>query len=245
MADPKERITVLLNETEGALNLGFIARAMANTGFRQLSFTGNLSGRESSASMYALHAADILDNAVKKDTFTELTAEYDVIIGFSPRNPWDDGRALPFDRLCGTVRSEVEEGKTVGLLFGNEANGLGNDHLSVCRHRVALPCDEGYISMNLAQAVLVVLWELRGALAGISRTDSLPGLASPQDKKIFLGKLRTLLEASGYLNEQNPEMRWREINLIFESRDWSERETALFTSFTNQILREITALKKS
>jgi tRNA/rRNA methyltransferase len=239
----KDSVHVLLENPEGALNLGFIARAMANTGFARLIFTGNLSGSESEALKYALHASHILENSEKRENLFSLTSPFDVVFGFSPRNPWEDGRSLPFEKLAETVAAEASGGKSVGLLFGSEAHGLSNDMLAVCRYRVALPTTEEYVSMNLAQAVMVVLWELRTKLTAEPAGKASAELAGGSEKSVYLNKLRNLLEESGYLNEQNPEMRWREINLIYESRDWSKREISLLTSFTNQLLRELKALR--
>ncbi|QAR33125.1 hypothetical protein EP073_06840 [Geovibrio thiophilus] len=244
MTDPKERITVLLSETEGAVNLGYVARIMANTGFDRLSFTGALSGRELGASMYAVHASRILDGAVKQGSFTELVSQTDTIIGFSPRNPWNDGLSLPYSALAEAVKTEITAGKTVGLLFGNEARGLSNEHLSACRYRVALPTEDACPSMNLSHAVLAVLWGLRDAMTNTEIKAGKPDFASVEQKQRFKSKLAELLRISGYLNSQNNDVRLREIGLLFDSKEWSEREMNLLTSVTGKLLREIRTLKK-
>ncbi|MCD8493250.1 MAG: RNA methyltransferase [Geovibrio sp.] len=242
MSDPKERVTVLLSETEGAANLGYIARIMANTGFDRLKFSGSLSGREQAASRYAVHASRILDNAVKKASFGELTAEEDIIIGFSPRDPW--GSTLPYSSLAETVKTEIAAGKTIGLLFGNEARGLSNEQLSACRYRVALPTEASCPSMNLSHAVLVVLWELRGSFLKEEITITGQSFASAEQKRVFRDKFADLLDVSGYLNGQNNRIRLQEISMLFDSKEWSEREMNLLTSVTGKLLREFKALKK-
>ncbi|MGE4497773.1 MAG: RNA methyltransferase [Deferribacterales bacterium] len=242
MLNPKERITVLLSEPEGAANLGYIARIMANTGFERLKLTGPLSGREQAASRYAVHASRILDNALKKTSFEELTAGTDILIGFSPRNPWDS--ALPYSSLAETVKTEIAAGKTIGLLFGNEARGLSNEHLSACRYRVSLPTEDTCPSMNLSHAVLVVLWGLRQAFSETEIQIDRQDFASAEEKRIFRDKFAELLSVSGYLNGVNNELKLREINMMFDSKEWSAREMSLLTSVAGKLLREITALKK-
>ncbi len=244
MTDFKDKITVLLSEPEGAANLGYIARIMANTGFSRLELTGILSGREQTASIYAVHASRILDTAVKNLSFQELTSKADVVIGFSPRNPWDNGLSLPYEKLAETVKSEISSGKTIGLLFGNEANGLSNEQLAVCRYRVALPTEAECPSMNLSHAVLVVLWELRLALKDTAAETAEPDFASVSQKQIFKEKFSELLELSGYLNGQNNDVKLMEVSMMFDSKEWSEREMNLLTSVTGKLLREIKALKK-
>ncbi len=145
---------------EGPVNLGFIARAMANTGFSSLAYTGELSKDHEDALKYAVHADDILLSAAHAETFEQLTSNSDVIIGFAPRAPFSTPN-LDFDHLKDFVTDTMNKGLSVGLLFGNEAHGLSNEELSVCAEIVSLPTNSEYSSMNLAQAVLIALWELK------------------------------------------------------------------------------------
>lgn len=240
-----QRIQVLLSNVEGALNLGSIARAMANTGFTELRFTGNLTGQEPEARMLAVHAGNILDTAHHAESFAELLSTADVVIGLSPRTPWDDGREITLDELPAIIRQHHSEGRTIGLLFGNEAMGLGNDELSQCRYRLPLPTHEGYVSMNLAQAVMVVLWEVyRFTGESTENTETKSDIAPSHLRRAMLQKLRQFLEAIDYLDPQNPELVWREIAILFESRDFSTREMTLLTSFVNKAKSRYQALAK-
>jgi tRNA (cytidine32/uridine32-2'-O)-methyltransferase len=60
----------------------------------------------------------------------------------------------------------LAQGAEVALLFGNERSGLDNDELSVCHAMVRIPSVEDFSSLNLAQAVQVMAWELRMAMLG-------------------------------------------------------------------------------
>ena len=151
---------VLLHQVEGPINLGAVCRAMANTGFQNLAFTGPLEASEGQARKFALHARNILEAVPKKNDLLELTQGIDLVFGFTPRNPSEDGRGLDLDGFHQQVTKARQQGKSIGLLFGNEARGLENADLVQCHYRVALPTNETYVSMNLSQAVMVVLWEL-------------------------------------------------------------------------------------
>lgn len=245
MTDNLSKIKVLLSEPEGAVNLGYVARIMANTGFHSLVLTGILSGREEAASRYAIHSTHILDNILKRASFKELVSEADTVIGFSPRNPWDDGSSLPYSALAETVKAELQKGNRVGLLFGNEARGLGNDELALCKYRVALPTEAACPSMNLSHAVLTALWSIRTANLPLEAPQTHAAPANAENRMIFLDKLEELLEISGYTGEGSSKLRLREINTAFTSKDWSEREMALLTSVTGKLLREIKTLKKA
>jgi tRNA C32,U32 (ribose-2'-O)-methylase TrmJ len=53
----------------------------------------------------------------------------------------------------------------VALLFGSEQTGLSNAAFDRCDIVLSLPTDPGYPSLNLAQAALLLLYELRQAAA--------------------------------------------------------------------------------
>lgn len=243
MTKINDKISVLLSQTEGGMNLGMICRSMANTGFKSLRFTGELQKDDKDARMLAVHASSILDNAHKCDDFTELCSGSDIIIGLSPRDPWGDGNILEFSELASKVKEIVLTNRKVGILFGNERTGLTNDELSVCKYRVALPANPDYVSLNLAQAAMVVLWELHVNFgdAVLPYENLKCSLADGQIVRQFTGKLRDLLLSCGYLHPENPEKRWREISLIFESRDWTDREATLMLSIFGTVLKDYKA----
>ena len=223
------RTWVLLHQVEGPVNLGSVCRAMANTGFANLAFSGDLQGDEGEARKFALHAVSILEGARKCSTLDGLTDGLDVVFGFSPRAPWPDGRNLDLDAFHTRFAQGLAAGLSQGLLFGNEARGLRNKDLATCHYRVALPTHEGYASMNLAQAVLVVLWEiLRRQEAGL-QTAGAPDLdrANPKQMTALLNNIHDFLATIEFLNPQNPDHIWQEVMPLFKARQWTQREVTL------------------
>ena len=57
-------------------------------------------------------------------------------------------------------------GGRIAVVFGPEAGGLRNDELALCHVRVHIPTDPAHPSLNLAQAVLLVAYEIRLAALG-------------------------------------------------------------------------------
>ena len=243
-----ERTWILLHQVEGPVNLGSACRAMANTGFGNLRFSGDLEKNDFEARRYALHARHILERAQKHTGFEALLAGLDVVFGFTPRSPWPDGKTLDLDAFHGHYAETLTRGKTVGLLFGNEARGLTNAQLAHCHFRVTLPAHADYISMNLAQAVLVVLWELhrkrpeKRSAAGEVK----PEIASSDEKARLLDNVRSFLDALEFLDPQNPEHLWLEMIPLFKSRDWTKRElTLLHAVFAKSRSRHLAVKKKA
>jgi len=234
-------VNVLLSRTEGPVNLGFIARAMANTGFSDLAYTGEIPKDHEEALKYAVHADNILSSAVHATGFEKLISESDIVIGFTPRAPFEN--TLNFEELRQYVSEKLSDGLRVGLLFGNEASGLNNNEAAACTKTVALPTSEEYSSMNLAQAVMVVLWELRDT-PSISTEKS--EMADRKTKDTLINVVSNHLELIEYFNGQNPDPIKQEITQIFETKEFSKREAEILISvFGKSIIRYKHLLKNS
>lgn len=247
MLDNQKHTRVLLHLVEGPVNLGAVCRAMANTGFGSLRFTGELSQDEGQARKFALHARPILDHAKKYEELEAMVADHHVVFGFTPRNPWEDGRGLSMDGFLVEYGKARAANQSVGLLFGNEARGLQNEHLVHCHWRVSLPTHSDYASMNLAQAVLVVLWELaRARQGGLGKlAQEQPELIGPEEKRQLLANIQSFLETIEFLNPQNPDHLWAEIFAMFNNRDWTQRElTLLHAMFGKGRSRYLASLRK-
>ncbi|CAM2006757.1 RNA methyltransferase [Acanthopleuribacter pedis] len=238
-------IHILLNQVEGPVNLGSVCRAMANTGFSRLRFSGPLDAGVGEARKFSVHALPILEQADKCADINELIDECDLVFGFSPRNPWLDGRALDLDQFHEQLHQGVGRGKTIGLLFGNEQIGLTNHDLALCDFRVALPTNEGYASMNLAQAVLIVLWEINRKQAGrLDRNEPDPEMADGREKAVLVDKIQHFLKEMDFLDPQYPDRLWREVCLMFKTRDWTRREMNLLMGIFSKGANRYAALSR-
>lgn len=239
-----EGIRVLLANPEGAVNMGFIARAMANTGFSDLSYYGRLDKLHPTALKYALAADNILQNASHAKDFDDLLSGSDKIIGISMRTPATEGLHIPLSELKNTLADITSKGMTAGLLFGNEKAGLSNTQLSACHRFVSLDTSDVFPSMNLAQAVLVVLWEIKNTPDRTPNNDV--KYAGRKLTDALIGKMRLFLETFGCLNTQNPDKIFDEIRLMTESKTLTEREVQLLLSILGKAVAEhITVLNKT
>jgi len=226
-------INILLSRTEGPVNLGMTARAMANTGFTSLSFTGELQRDDEEALKYAVHADGILKNAFKAADFEQLISTSDRVIGFSPRSPYGGEKNIDITYLKEYTQKCLSEGLSVGLLFGNEASGLDNAELASCAKTVALPTHSSYPSMNLAQAVLVSLWEIKD-IQSIKPEST--DYAQRETINTLLSRLKEQLELIDFFNEQNPDSIWQEITQMIESKNLTKREAELMLAVTGKTI---------
>lgn len=95
----------------------------------------------------------------------------------------------------------------VALVFGNETAGLSNDEVALCRRWASIPAQSGYSSLNLAQAVQVMCYELRMAALDPGLPPPIADAGQPASHDDVEGLLahieRTAIE-TGYLNPAHP-----------------------------------------
>jgi tRNA (cytidine32/uridine32-2'-O)-methyltransferase len=158
-------------------NIGAAARAMANMGLAELVLVEPEAEIGRVARAFAVGAGHILDSARHAPSLDDGLAPYQKIVGTTSAR----ARGLPMAtvsarELPGALRQESSATRTA-LVFGPEVSGLDNDQLARCGLLVRIPCAPIQPTLNLAQAVLVISYELH--LARLEATDASEGLPTP------------------------------------------------------------------
>jgi len=195
-------VDVVLVRPARLANVAAACRAMKNMGLRRLRLVEPVpSCDEIEARNLAYGAWDVLDAATRHERLIDATFESTLVVGTTGR-PDSTGWS---PRRLATEGGAWAQGGRVSLVFGPEATGLTNDELALCHLRVHIPTDPAHPSLNLAQAVLLVAYEIRLAALGPERVSPAPeALATAGDFEAALQELGEGLLGIGYLNPQNP-----------------------------------------
>ena len=92
----------------------------------------------------------------------------------------------------------------MAILFGSERNGLSNEDLGACHALLNVPADPRYESLNLAQAVQIVTWEIR--MAGAPQVRRLEPEAPPATAaqvQRLRAHMTTVIAQLGFKDERN------------------------------------------
>lgn len=160
----RDRIDIVLVSPRNPLNIGAVARAMANFGFARLAVVAPFEAHWREAKS-AVGVPELLKNARETATLAEAIAECTFVVGtgtLTYRKP--EQPVIPLPALAPFVQEGIQRGGRVGLVFGPEKHGLTRDDLSYCHMLVEIPTNARQPSMNLGQAVAVCLYELTRAL---------------------------------------------------------------------------------
>ncbi len=163
---------VVLVRPHYAGNLGSVARGMANFGLGDLVLVDPIANKQSmDAVMMATHGLDILESARVVGTLAEALADCSFVLstsgeigGLKRKGYW----GIPEEKLPALL--EVLPVAPAAIVFGPEPHGLTVDEITLCHGMMFIPTQVGCESLNLAQAVVVVLYELRKLW--LARTDT-------------------------------------------------------------------------
>lgn len=183
---------------------------------------------EPPARALAYGAWDLLDAATRHDSLRDAVGASTLVVGTSGR---PHPAAWSPRRLAQEAGAWAGEGR-VSLVFGPEATGLRNDELDLCQLLVHIPTDPAQPSLNLAQAVLLLAYEIR--LSAAAKEPPPAPVASSADVERALGELREGLLGIGYLNPQNPEGVLTELRRLLARAHPSPREVSLLRGLARQ-----------
>lgn len=153
-----DNIEFVLVEPAEPGNIGSSARAIKNMGFTHLGLVRPAAVNEVSGWM-AHGAEDVLKSAGKYETLDEAISNKALVVGISRRKGRKRGLSYPIDEAAARIIEAASKGR-VAILFGREQRGLHNEETEECGFLVSIPTSTAQPSLNLAQAVMVVAYEL-------------------------------------------------------------------------------------
>jgi tRNA/rRNA methyltransferase len=160
------RIDVVLVTPLRPGNVGAVARAMKNTGAGRLILVSPCDHLAPEARRMAYGAQEILTRATVTGRLADAVARYRLVVGTTARAHKGYGSAEPIASATRALLAHARRHR-IALVFGSEQNGLANEEIALCQRLVRLPMAAPSPSYNLAQAVLLTLYELftaQGAL---------------------------------------------------------------------------------
>jgi tRNA/rRNA methyltransferase len=201
--DPLSRIRVVLLCPSHPGNIGATARAMKTMGLARLYLVRPKKFPDPEARAMAAGAAEVLESArvcADLDAALEGT-RFSVAMSSRGRelaHPPLTARAAARELASAARRDEV------AIVFGNETVGLTNKEIMRCSALARIPADPQYASLNLAQAVQVIAYELRMAALDPPAVSPKTGQATHEEIEKFFACLESSLYASGFLDPRNP-----------------------------------------
>lgn len=240
--DLLENIRVVLVGSQEPMNVGAAARAMQNFGISDLwlvapeqrvrkDLESHPSG--SMAHRLAVHSVDILQKSRMVETLGEAVADCKLVVGTTvrPRDLYTGSIMTPAP-MARAAAQYAQQGK-VALVFGRETSGLTAEELDFSQIIVRIPTAPKQTSLNLAQAVLLLCYELHGATQEIP--EPLPAeVAEQQNLNLLFDDLKDYLIEIGFTDQKRLPYALRRFRRLLFKADMTPGEVQLLRGFLHQ-----------
>ncbi len=173
-------------------NIGAAARVMLNFGLTDLRIVKPRDGWPNERALdMAVGAREVVEQAKIYESLNEATANLQFLYATT-------ARTREMDKEVVTPREIALHGAT-GFVFGPERTGLTNEDITLCDKIISIPVNEKFSSLNLAQTVAIIAYEVSGLKIVAGKRE----LASKEEIASLFSHLESELDARGFFQEPN------------------------------------------
>jgi tRNA (cytidine32/uridine32-2'-O)-methyltransferase len=223
------------------VNIGGVVRAMANTGFLRLRLVQPVGFDSRKVIGVAHYTQHIVAATQHFDSLPEAVEDTQLVIGLTGKHQRVQRNALPLQEAVGRLVEAATGGQRVAIVLGREDKGLSNASLDACHMVTTIPTNPAYPSLNLAQATLLVLYQLFQRAAGEAQAYRPPRHAAPQASSGLLedlfADLERALDAIDFLKGRSRTRTLRSLRVALYRARLDVREASLLRAVVIEMRR--------
>jgi TrmH family RNA methyltransferase len=235
-----DNVCVVLVEPQDPVNIAAVVRAMKNMGVRQLRLVNPVEYDPSRVERVAHDTRDIVAAVRHFASLDDAIADCVFAAGFTARRRKAKWKLVSPREVATPMLAAAVQGP-VAIVFGREDHGLSNESLDRAHAVVTIPTSD-HPSLNLAQAVLIALYELHLA-ADASRTIAPPRKDAPPATAEQLQRYFTdadqSLAAIDFFRTRNEELVLRSLRSLTYRAAPDAREIDLMRSIAIEVVRAL------
>lgn len=238
-------IVVVLWETQDPVNIAGTVRAMKNFGLSRLRVVSPATWDPWRIEGIAHDTSEIVASAGVFDTLDDALADCSFVVGMTARarrakRAVARPRAIAAELLARGLDAAGGASGPVAILFGREDKGLSNEALDRCHRTCIVPTSE-HRSLNLAQAVLLMAYELWMAAEGERQEFRGPRREAPPPTAEFLELLfsdaERALWAVDFFKSRQTESVMRTLRELVRRADLDTREAAFLRAISIEVVK--------
>lgn len=231
-----KNITIVLNEPRFPENIGAAARCCRNMGISSLvCVRPQKPDREKMLKMATHEAAEIIETMRTYDSLEEALGRFGYVAGTTARQG-RSRRPTHMPAEAARVIRDISVLNQVAVLFGSETTGLSNAHLKFCNSLITIPTD-GFSSINLAQSVMVICYELFNA--GNRHTIACQTMANVFETEGMYNHLEKMFLAVGLYSKENPDYWMNKARNFFGRCGLRSRDVRLVRGLCRHVLNAL------
>ena len=226
---------IILFEPQLEENIGAAARAMLNFNFHNIRIIKKGWKPSKVSFKNSAKADEILKNAKVFNNLEDAINDLHYIFATSNRK-----RDLNIDvvnlKKGAKIINNYKNFK-VGILFGPERSGLTNEAISLCDKIIEIPLNQNFKSLNLAQSVLLVVYELFNL--NLYKINSVKKKKTKKKELlIFFKVLQNYLEKVNFFKvKEKKKIMMRNIKTIFNKAELTEKEVKILLGIIKNLTK--------
>jgi tRNA/rRNA methyltransferase len=227
------KVAIVLHRPRYPENIGAAARAMCNMGLDRLVVVSPERYEAEKALKLATHGArHIVDRMVMAEDLATALAAFSYVVGTTARLG-GQRRVYRRPELLAEALIPISIDNSIAIVFGPEDRGLANVDIRLCHALVNIPAAD-FSSLNLAQAVMIICYELRRAAVAMPG-EATPRLANRFELDAMYDQLRDVLVRISFISHDNPEYWMGRIRNFFTRMQLRARDVAILRGICRQI----------
>ena len=226
-------VAIVLTGTRYPENIGAAARAMLNMGIARLILVDPQNYDLARINKMATHAASVVVEKLEVyDTLKEALADFHWVVGTTA--PLGGQRkVVSSPAKLAPKLVPLSDQNRIAILFGPEDRGLSNVDIRSCHILVNIPTAE-FSSLNLAQAVMVMCYELF-RFSQDKPGEFAPRLANQHELEAMYDQLKDVLMRISFINPDNPDYFMNNLRHFFTRMQLRAKEVQIIRGLCRQV----------
>ena len=241
-----ESVHIVLDEPQDLVNVAAVIRLMKNMGLSRLRVVNPAEWDAWRITGIAHRTDDLVEAAEHFTSLEDALADCHLVVGTSARARTAHRNYGYARDWAGALAKGAREGP-VALVFGREDRGLSNEALDRCDGVAIIPTLGGYSSLNMAQAAMILAYEIsmaaRGELPTLPRGKRLQGPATRERMETMFGALEGALEAVDFFRARKAESVMRTFRTLFSRTDLDQHEAGLVQAMGFEVQKTVGRLR--
>lgn len=245
------RFVVVLYQPQDLVNIALVVRAMKNMGLTRLRLVSPAIFNAYRVTGIAHDTHEIVDAVEQYDEFDDAVADVVRVVAMTARRRasrqvWSEPATGAEELVARSADGDI------ALVFGREDRGLPNEILDRCHEAMCIPTNPEHPSLNLGQAAMIILYEVRRAvrksfdlderdLSGKARDQAPPATAAELEE--FFGVWEQAMDALGMFRGVEPTTKMRSYRRILKRSEPDQRELRLLEATAWRIVHFATRIE--
>lgn len=233
--DRFDNLYVVLVEPRNAGNIGSVTRAMKNMGIPNLRLVNPVEYRDvPEQRMLGYRSQEIIETAQEFPTLADALADIQfTLLATAKSGTWKQDFFTPA-QAAEKVSERMASGEKIALVFGREDRGVTVDESQLANACIHIPSAVYYPSLNLSQAVMVIVYEIYKLAAQHKHVPSSEHRATQQMYDRIFNNIWQLMKSLEFTEDEKG-LFHRSLRRALNRTDWAPSDVAVFDRVCKQV----------